>query len=69
MLLKMDLMEKDDKGKPVYAINTFASAIKMIPGLVKDLDEAERALNKEYSQSGRMRGQGEKTIMEDSLHI
>lgn len=69
MLLKMDLMEKDDKGKPVYAINTFASAIKMIPGLVKDLDEAERALNKEYAQSGRMRGQGEKTIMEDSLHI
>lgn len=43
--------------------------IKQIPSLVKDLDEAEKALNSEMKNSGRMRGQGEKTIFEDDLSI
>ena len=41
--------------------------IKQIPSLVKDLNEAEKALNSEMRESGRMRGQGEKTIFEDDL--
>lgn len=43
--------------------------IKAIPGLVKDLDEAEKALASEMKDYGKMRGQGEKTIFEDSLTI
>lgn len=43
--------------------------IKQIPLLVKDLNEAEKALAKEDVASGRMRGQGEKTIFEDGLNI
>lgn len=43
--------------------------IKQIPLLVKDLNEAEKALAKEDTASGRMRGQGEKTIFEDGLNI
>lgn len=43
--------------------------IKQIPSLVKDLNEAERALNSEMRESGRMRGQGEKTIFEDDLAL
>ena len=43
--------------------------IKQIPSLVRDLNEAERALNSEMRDSGRMRGQGEKTIFEDDLSI
>lgn len=43
--------------------------IKQIPSLVKDLNEAEKALNSEMRESGRMRGQGEKTIFEDDLTL
>lgn len=43
--------------------------IKQIPSLVRDLNEAEKALNSEVRDSGRMRGQGEKTIFEDDLSI
>ena len=43
--------------------------IKQIPSLVRDLNEAEKALNSEMRDSGRMRGQGEKTIFEDDLSI
>lgn len=43
--------------------------IKQIPSLVRDLNEAEKALNSEMRDSGRMRGQGEKTIFEDNLSI
>ena len=41
--------------------------IKQIPSLVRDLNEAEKTLNSEMRESGRMRGQGEKTIFEDDL--
>lgn len=43
--------------------------IKQIPPLVKDLDEAEKALNSEMKNSGKMRGSGEKTIFEDDLTL
>lgn len=43
--------------------------IKQIPLLVKDLDEAEKALTKEDVSSGKMRGQGEKTVFEDGFNI
>lgn len=69
MLREIDLKELDDHGKPVYTLNTITATIKQIPQLVKDLDEAEKALNTEMKQGGRMRGGNEKTIMEDSLDI
>ncbi len=67
MLRDIDLNEKDDKGKPIYTLNMVASTIKQVPVLIKDLDEAEKAVAKEIADSGRMRGSGEKTIMEDGF--
>ena len=69
MLREIDLTKEDDKGRPVYTIDKVLSAIKQVPALVKDLDEAEKALASEMKQGGKMRGQGEKTIMEDSLDL
>lgn len=69
LLRDIDLTLTDDKGKPIYALNTITSTIKQIPALVKDLDEAERTIAKEVKESGKMRGSGEKSIMEDSLDI
>jgi uncharacterized protein YoxC len=69
MLRDIDLTEVDEKGRPIYTIDKVLAAVKLVPPLVKDLDEAERALSAEMRQIGKMRGQGEKTIMEDTLDI
>lgn len=53
----------------VKDLKDMGTLIKGIPDLVKALDEAEKAVSAEMRNSGRMRGQGEKTIMEDSLDI
>lgn len=53
----------------VRELKEVGALIKQIPSLVKDLDEAEKALNSEMRNSGKMRGQGEKTIFEDGLNM
>lgn len=69
LLREIDLNQLDDKGKPIYTLSTITATIKQVPSLVKDLDEAEKAISKEITVTGKMRGSGEKTIMEDSLDI
>ena len=69
LLRDIDLTKTDDKGKPIYTLNTITATIKQVPSLVKDLDDAERAISKESIVTGKMRGQGEKTIFEDTLNI
>lgn len=66
-LRSVDLNERDDKGKPVYPINTITSAIKQIPELAKSLSEAEKAVQKEIQEEGRVRGGAEKSIFEDGI--
>lgn len=53
----------------VKELKDMGALIKGIPDLVKALDEAEKAVSSEMRNTGKMRGQGEKTIMEDSLDI
>lgn len=65
LLREIDLGALDDKGKPIYALNTITATIKQIPGLVKDLNEAEAAIAKEISQSNKVRGAQEKSMYED----
>lgn len=65
LLRDIDLTLTDDKGKPVYTLNTITSTIKQIPTLVKELDDAERTLAKEIMQSDKARGSAAKSIYED----
>ena len=65
LLRNIDLEEKDDKGKPVYTLNTITATIKQIPGLVKDLDEAERTLSKDILEESKARGSQSKSLYED----
>ena len=53
----------------VKELKDINALIKAIPSLVKDLDEAEKALSAEMRNQGKMRGQGEKTKFEDSLTV
>ena len=65
LLKNINLDDRDDKGKPIYTLNTFTSTINQIPTLVKNLNEAERAINKEIFESNKVRGAQEKSMYED----
>ena len=49
------------------AIKNIASTVSMIPKLVKDLSEAEKAVTKEIEEAGRARGGNAKKLMEDGI--
>lgn len=61
------LKEQEFDELEIKDLKEVGALIKQIPLLVKDLNEAEKALNSEMGESGRMRGSGEKTIFEDDL--
>ena len=65
MLRDINLEEVDDRGKPIYTLNMVISTIKQVPSLVKDLDEAERAIAKEIVQNDTVRGAATKSMYED----
>lgn len=59
-LKNIDLNEVDDKGKPKYTINTITTAIKQLPQLAKDVQEAQKSINNELEEISRARGGNEK---------
>ena len=66
-LENIDMNATDDKGKPIFAINTVTSAIKQIPSLVKEVVEAEKLVSKEIEEAGRARGGNNKRLFEDGF--
>ena len=64
-LRDIDLDARDDKDKPIYTLNSITSTIKLVPSLIKDLDEAERTIAKEIVQNDKVRGTVEKSMYED----
>ena len=66
-LQNIDLEATDEKGKPKYPINQITSALKDIPTLAKNYDEALRLITLELEENNRIRGQKEKTIFEDGF--
>lgn len=64
---EIDLTATDDKGKPIYTLNTITATIKQIPSLSEDLTKAENALNREIEENSKMRGQKAKKLMEDGV--
>ena len=63
------LRELDFDNLEVKEFKEITAIVKQITPLIRDLDEAEKALNSEMRSSGKMRGQGEKTIFEDDLAL
>ena len=64
-LRAMNFNERDDKGKPVYTLQSITATLKQIPGLAKDLDEAERTLSKDIIAEAKARGSQSKSLLED----
>lgn len=65
----LDLNQLDDKGKPIYTINSITSAIKQVPLLAKEVREAERQVSKEIEEQGRARGTSKKSLFEDGITL
>ena len=67
-LENIDLTATDDKGKPLYTINSVTTAIRQIPQLAKDVMEAEKAVAKEIQEQGTARGGNDsKSLMDDNI--
>ena len=64
---EIDLNATDDKGKPLYTLNTVTATVKQLPSLSIDVRTAEEALSKELEDMGRMRGKSAKKILEDGF--
>lgn len=64
-LREMDFNERDEKGKPVYTLQSLTSTIKQIPALIKDLDSAEKALTQDIMSESQARGSQTKALLED----
>ena len=70
-LRNVDLNATDDKtGKPLYTISSITSAIKAIPQLTKDIQEAEKQVNADIVEVSRKRG-GDigKAMFEDGINF
>ena len=64
----LDLTATDDKGKPLYTINSVTTAIRQIPQLAKDVMDAEKAVAKEVQEQGTARGGNDsKSLMDDGV--
>lgn len=62
--VKFDDLDEKDK---VNAINTVAKVVSLIPKLVKDLADAEKAVNKEIEEQSTARGSQELTIFDNDV--
>lgn len=60
-LKSVDFESLDEKDMP-NAVKTVATIVGMIPKLVKELSDAEKAVTKELEEQGKARGQQELTI-------
>lgn len=68
-LKEIDLSKTDDKGKPIYTLSSVTATIKLIPGLLKDLSEAEKAVNAEVEEAAEARGDAVKHLFEDGFNF
>lgn len=64
-LKDVDLDKKDDKGKPLYNIDSYSKIITDLARLTKIIDETEKAVARDIIQSDKVRGAAEKGILED----
>lgn len=62
---EINLAATDDKGKPLYTLNSYTTALNQIPKLIVSLDEAERAIARDIAQAEQVRGSAEKAMLED----
>lgn len=66
VLKSIDFSELDEE-KKASTVKTVASIVAMIPKLVKDLSDAEKAVQKEIEEDSKVRGSQELTIFDNDI--
>lgn len=61
----IDLKEELDNGKPKFGMKEYAATIKEINDLTIKINDAEKTLTANLNAESKMKGQGEKTVLED----
>lgn len=61
----IDLTTTDDKGKPIYNIDSYSKIITDLAKLTRTIDETEKAVARDIIQSDKVRGAAEKAVFED----
>lgn len=64
-LKEIDLKKEDDKGKPIYNIDSYSKIITDLAKLTRTIDETEKAVARDIIQSDKVRGAAEKAVFED----
>lgn len=64
-LKTMNLTDTDDKGRPLYTLDSYTKTIADLGKLIKVIDETEKSLIRDIIQSDKVRGSLEKSVMED----
>ena len=68
-LKDIDFKLLDDKGRPIYTLKDVTATLKQIPELVEELKKIETVINSEFASSTKMRGNQEKTILDDGITL
>lgn len=64
-LKTIDLDAVDMKGKPIYSIDSYTKTVTDLNKLIMSIDETEKNINRELTQSDKVRGTVEKSMYED----
>lgn len=64
-LKEMDLTATDERGKPLYNIDSYTKTVTDLGKLVKVIDETEKSIARDIIQSDKVRGSVEKAVLED----
>lgn len=64
-LKEIDLTKADEKGKPIYSIDSYTKIVTDLAKLTKVIDETEKAIARDIIQSDKVRGSVEKAVLED----
>lgn len=64
-LKEMNLEKTDDKGKPIYTLDSYTKTITDLGKLIRVIDETEKNIARDIIQSDKVRGSLEKSVMED----
>lgn len=68
----LDMTEQDDNGRlrmKAKEIKEWMEIARQIPQVIRDLDEAEKALKKEIAERTRVKGGAELSILDEDLNI
>lgn len=61
----INLAKVDDKGHPIYTLNSYTAVLNQLPKLIVSLDEAEKTIARDIVQADSVRGAAQKAMYED----